>query len=90
MKLRLRWSGDQLPMHGEYLMAPRGRGGYLILNVTNRGRRGGVGQPVRQLLIVDVERVSRQTVLNEIKNPDGPECWKIFWDRRIKSKRATR
>lgn len=79
-KLRYRWTdgddGIPPPMHGDYLMSERGRGGYLILKVDNRGRRGGLGEPVHTLLVLTVERVTRAEALDHIDRLYG-----IRWDR---------
>lgn len=64
-------------MHGDYLMSDRGRGGYLILKVTDKGPRGGLGQPVYVLYALTVERVSRTECL---ENSD--RVWSIKWDAR--------
>jgi hypothetical protein len=47
------------PRVGHYIMSRRGRGAYLVLGVKDRGRRGGLGEPVYHLFAVDVERVPR-------------------------------
>lgn len=85
MKIRYRFygGGDTLPMHGDYLMSQRGRGGYLIVGTDDRGPRGGLGEPVYQLFILSVERVSRAECL---ENSD--RLWTIKWDAR--KRRATR
>ena len=66
-------------MHGDYLMsAPeRARGGYLILGCDDRGPRGGLGQPVYQLFVLTVERVSKAECL---VHPD--RLFSIKWDSR--------
>ena len=66
MKVRYRFydaRDEQSPMHGDYLMSARGRGGYLIVGVDDRGPRGGLGEPIYQLLLLSVERVSRTECL---------------------------
>ena len=70
-------------MQGDYLMSQRGRGGYLILGAENRGRRGGLGEPVYDQLLLTVERVPRSEC---IQNED--RLWGIKWNRR--RRRATR
>ena len=74
MKLRLRWQGDR-PRIGEYLMTPRGRGGYLIHGVRDRGQRGGLGRPFYRLLEIEAQRVSRQEAA-------AGTLHLFFWDRR--------
>lgn len=79
MKIRYRWQGsdESRPMHGCYLMSERGRGGYLILSVDDKGPRGGLGEPVYHLLVLTVDRVPRSECL---ANPD--RLWSIQWDSR--------
>jgi hypothetical protein len=80
MKIRYRWSAPpdaRRPMHGDYLMSARGRGGYLILGIDDRGPRGGLGQPVYELLVLTVERVPRAECL---ANED--RLFGIQWDSR--------
>lgn len=41
MKIRCRWDAPpdaRRPMHGDYLMSARGRGGYLIRKLAQRNR----------------------------------------------------
>jgi hypothetical protein len=85
MKIRYRIydAADQPPMLGDYLMSERGRGGYLILGVEDRGARGGLGEPVFRLVLLAVERVPRAECL---ANCD--RLWTIKWDRR--KRRANR
>ncbi len=83
MKIRYRFYGpDEIPMHGDYLMSHHGRGGYLILGVDNRGERGGLGEPVYCLIVLDVERVSRAECVQNGAGRPGPELWALKWDRR--------
>lgn len=84
MKIRYRiYDADRLPMHGDYLMSERGRGGYLIVGADNRGERGGLGQPVYTLLMLAVERVSREEC-----RANADRLWTIKWDAR--KRRPTR
>lgn len=85
MKIRYRVYGREagLPTHGDYLMSGRGRGGYLILGVEDRGPRGGLGEPVYGLVLLTVERVSRTECL-----ANSDRLWSIKWDAR--KRRATR
>lgn len=68
---------NRSPMHGDYLMSARGRGGYLILGVNDKGPRGGLGEPVYTLLILTVERISRAECL-----ANADRLWGIQWDSR--------
>lgn len=79
MKIRYRLPTDygRTPMHGEHLMSERGRGGYLITGVADKGQRGGLGQPVYTLFVLTVERCSRDECL-----ADGDRLWGIIWDSR--------
>lgn len=72
-KLRMQWSDDtgSQPRVGEYMMTERGRGGYLVLGINDRGKRGGLGKPTYRLLILTVERVSRQEAIDHDSH--------IFW-----------
>ncbi len=83
MKIRYRWTSDPdgvpPPMHGDYLMSERGRGGYLILAVNNRGQRGGLGAPVHTLLVLTVDRVSRAEAIANIDR-----LYSIKWDSRAR------
>lgn len=87
MKIRYRFYRDgadgRSPMHGHYLMSERGRGGYLIVGVDNRGPRGGLGQPVYDLLMLTVERTTRAEC-----QANQDRLWGIKWDAR--KRRATR
>lgn len=85
MKIRYRIYGDdgRLPLHGDYLMSQRGRGGYLILGVEDRGPRGGLGSPVFNLVLLTVERVSRAECLEH-----SNRLWNTKWDAR--KRRAAR
>ncbi len=86
MKIRYRWEPDNdgvpPPMHGCYLMSERGRGGYLILAVDNRGKRGGLGVAVHTLLVLTVDRVSRAEAL-----ANSDRLYSIKWDSRAKRRR---
>lgn len=64
---------------GCYLMSARGRGGYLILGVVDKGRRGGLGRPVHISLVLTVERVSRSEC-----EANRHLCWPLVWDRRVR------
>lgn len=79
MKIRYRIYDDDrgVPMHGHYLMSERGRGGYLIVDVKDGGRRGGLGEPVFRLCSLTVERVSRAECLEH-----ADRLWSIKWDAR--------
>ena len=86
-RIRYRWHADPTdrippPMHGDYLMSERGRGGYLILAINNRGRRGGLGVPVHTLLVLTVDRVSRAEALANVDR-----LYSIKWDSRAKRRR---
>lgn len=78
MKIRYRlYDGSgALPMHGDHMMSRRGRGGYLILGVEDRGKRGGLGAPTYRQLLLTVERVSRAEC------EAAARLWTIKWDRR--------
>ncbi len=73
---------DDMPRMGDHLMSQRGRGGYLIVGVVDKGMRGGLGEPVFRQLLLSVERVSRA----ECKEHD--RLWSIKWDKR--KRRASR
>jgi hypothetical protein len=73
--------GDR-PMRGDHLISQRGRGGYLIIAVENRGPRGGLGAPVYQLLMLTVERATREQCAAD------PRCWRIKWDARKRRRAA--
>jgi hypothetical protein len=82
-KIRYRWYSlpadppGSGPRIGRYLIAPtRPRGGYLIVGLADRGKRGGLGAEVHQLFVLDVERVSREEVL-----ASGDYLF-IVWDSR--------
>lgn len=67
MKVRYRFYGmagesDELidamaPRVGHYLMSQRCA--YLVLGVRDRGKRGGLGEPVHRLYLLEVERALR-------------------------------
>jgi hypothetical protein len=80
VKIRYRWSGrpGEGPMHEHILASARGRGGYLVLAVNNRGIREAGTPAAHELLVLSVERVSRATVL---ATPPGM-FYGIVWDRR--------
>jgi hypothetical protein len=85
MKITYRWNDDieLAPMHGCYLVSPhRPRHGYLILSVTNKGRRGGLGSEFYYLLILEVAHVPVAEA-----HAAGDRCYSIVWDKREKKRR---
>ena len=72
------------PRVGHYLMSALGRGAYLVLGVKDRGKRGGLGEPVHRLYVLDVERVPRAD--GEAAAEAGL-CHSIAWDSRRRKPR---
>lgn len=80
IRYRVYGSGDDDgPRVGHYIMAARGRGAYLVLGVVDRGKRGGLGEPVHHLYAVQVDRVPRAD--GEAAIAAGI-CHSIAWDSR--------
>lgn len=83
MKITYRiYEPELTPMHGEYLMSQRGRGGYLILAVNNRGGRVGDDGKAYNLVILTVERVTRAEALEH-----HDKLWGLVWDKRAPKRR---